>query len=708
VLASLGWASSGPDRAPALAASAPFTAGAAVVSFTPPCGPDGTPAVNNCALPPPGFQDPANCVAPPGFTGRRLFAFEEPYVDQQHSGHYDEGDPFVDCNGDGRWDGNFIGGGSNTPRFYDRVADPVGARAIVVSNGRQSAAVEVLDHEGAFNVYLAAIRAQAASLLGPHAGLHADNMYISSTHDESAPDSIGLYGVDAVTSSSNPYWVAYMERQSARAIADAWSSRRPATVHYGEAIEPATFRQCWSSYPFVDDQLVPVLQAVDAATGRTIATLADVSQHAETLGFNGGSALDPGAPVPTTLQQEKTWLSADWPYWFRRQLESDLGGVGIEMAGSVGSNETPQVLPTPVSRTPQQFVDAGHPAGCRTTFVADQNSMVPLGYYSETATLGTQLAAAVVSALASGTVSKSSDITGSRADVCLQVTNALFAVGGVAGIFGGRPSYLDPACTVPQPQPPSGNTAATFIKTDVAGFRIGDATFVSIPGEVFPFTYLRSFLGPDDMPCPDPNSSGACGGPPSPALACAHGNPYALPPWLMPHMHTTYRFIDGLAEDMVGYIFPCGNGIGVPGEYPVSNAAASGTDRFGCGHSDDSESASSGAADTLGVTAASLLDNLGGRRPAAAENIAVGRYVLPDGSLSRNPLGVPSSIACDVHTTFSPTGQATAVRLANGTTVVPAHWMSLSGRPQPRGPDRNTRGWIDAAGQRHWLDVFAG
>src|SRR5258708_20516676 len=196
-----------------------------------------------------------------------------------------------------------------------------------------------------------------------------------------------------------------MERQSARAIADAWSSRRPATVHYGEAIEPATFRQCWSSYPFVDDQLVPVLQAVDATTGRTSATLADVSQHAETLGFNGGSALDPGAPAPTTLEQEKTWLSADWPFWFRHQLESDLGGVGIEMAGSVGSNETPQVFPTAVSRTPQRFVDAGHPAGCRTIFTADQASMVPLGYSSEDVALRTQLASAVAPPLPSGPVS---------------------------------------------------------------------------------------------------------------------------------------------------------------------------------------------------------------------------------------------------------------------------------------------------------------
>jgi len=708
VLASFGWLTSATDRAPLQAADAPFTAGAAVVSFTPPCGPDGTPAANNCTPAPPGFKDPANCVAPPLFTGRRLFAFEEPYVDRQGTGHYDEGDPFVDCNLDGHWDGNFIGGGSDAPRFYDRVADPVGARAVVVSNGKRNVAVEVLDHEGAFNVYLAAIRTQAIALLGAHPGLHDGDIFISSTHDESAPDSIGLYGVDAVTSSSNPYWVAYMERQSAQAIATAWAQRRPATVRYAEALQPATFRQCFSSYPFVDDQLVPVMQAVDSASGQTIATLADVSQHAETLGFNGGSAPDPGAPTPTTLQQEKTWLSADWPYWFRHQLETDLGGVGIEMAGSVGSNETPQVFPTAISRTPQRFVDAGHPAGCRTTFVADQSTMVPLGYYSEDVALGSQLAASVEAALASGTTSASTEIAGSRSDVCLQVTNVLFAVGGVAGVFGGRPSYVDPLCTVAQPEPPTGNTAAAFIKTEVAGFRIGDGTFVSIPGEVFPFTYLRSFLGPEDMPCPDPNSSGDCGGPALPTVTCAHGNPYPLPPWLIPHMHTPYRFIDGLAEDMVGYIFPCGNGIGVPGEYPVTNPSADATDRFGCGHSDDSESASSNASDVLGTAAAAVLDHLSPGRPAAAEDIVAGRYVLSDGTLSRDPLGHPESIGCSVNQVFTATGPAVAVHLADGRTIVPAQWMSLSGRPQPGGPDRNTRGWIDAAGNRHWLEVFAG
>jgi len=690
-------------------AAGAFSAGAAVASYTPYCGPDGTPAANNCTPPPNGFVDPASgClpVGPTAFTGRRLFAFEEPYTDQQATGHYDAGDPFLDCNADGRWDGNFIGGGGNAPRYYDRVADAVGARALVVSNGARTIALEVLDDEGAFDVYLAAIRQMVGQMLPAGASLSAADVYISSTHDESAPDNIGLYGVSPATSSANPYWIAFMEHSAAQAVVNAYAALQPATLTYGEALEPATFRQCWSSYPFVDDQAVPVLQARSVAGGGVIATLADVSQHAETLGFNGGMAQDPNAPTPTTLDQEKLWLSADWPFWMRHQLESDAGGVAIEMAGSVGSVETPQVLPAPVDRTPQQFVDAGHPAGCRTLFDANQSTEVPLGYYTEDVALGTQMAQAVETALSAGAQSSTTDIAASRADICFQVTNGLFIAGGIAGVFSARPGYADPACTVPVPVPPNGSTTATYLKSQVAAFQIGDGTFVSLPGEVFPFTYLRSFLGPEDMPCPDPNSSGDCGGAAAPTVTCATGNPYALPPWLMPHMHTAYRFLDGLAEDMVGYIFPCGNGIGVPGEYPATNPSGDATDRFGCGHSDDSESASSDASDAIGSAAVTLLDSLSGsQRPP--EDIEQGRYVLPGGVLSRDPQGKPGSIGCQVNTAFSPGGPAVAVQLDGGAVITPFEWMSLSGRAQPAGPDRNTRGWIDADGTRHWLDVFA-
>jgi hypothetical protein len=409
---------------------------------------------------------------------------------------------------------------------------------------------------------------------------------------------------------------------------------------------------------------MPALQAV-AINGRTIATLGDVSQHAETLGFN-----------PDATQ--RNWVSSDWPNFFRSALEARYGGVGIEMAGSVGSVETPEVFSGPVSRTPQRFQDVSHPAGCRTLFDAN-GTMTPLGYSAETAVLGQDLAGAVESALdSSGTWSSSDTLWGTRASVCIPLTNALFAAAATLGVFSDRPGY-SAGCAVQNPVLPNGTTSGNEVQTQVAAFRIGDGEFVSVPGEAFPLTYLRGFLGPEDMPYPQ----------------------YGMPPWVLPHLHAPYRFVDGLAEDMIGYIFPRGNGVGVPGEYPVTNPQADSTDRFGCGHSDDSESATSQAADLLGGALVGLLDAHEGH----PENVVNGRYILPDGVRSRDPLGVPESLECTGATTFRPDGPATAVWLSGGQVVVPVAWMSLSGRPQTT-PDRDTRGWIDGQGGHHWLDVF--
>jgi hypothetical protein len=620
---------------------APFRVGAATVSFTPP-------RAGKLA------KDPADCGPSGAFDGPRKFAFEEPYKDQQGSGHFDPGDAYLDCNGNGRWDGNILGGGSDSPRFYDHVADKIGARAMVVSNGNRTIAVEVLDNEGAFNVYLQRIRRKVAA-----DGVNLDGIYISSNHDESAPDTIGISGVNPVTSSVNAYFARYMVRRSAKAIEKAVANQRSATIRYAEAKEPANLRQCWSSYPFVDDQQMPSLQAV-GRNGQVIATLANVSQHAETLGFNPDEA-------------QKKWISADWIHFFRAKLEHRFGGVAIEMAGSVGSVETPEVFSKVLSRVPQQFIDESHPAGCRTLF--DPNGeATPVGYDEETKALGQSLAGAVGQALSSrGRPSRSNAIWGKRANICIPLTNTLFALGAHLGVFADRPGYTN-NCTQRFPVAPNGSTSGDEVKSQVAAFRIGDGTFMSVPGEVFPFTFLRSFMGPNDMPKPD----------------------FPLPPWPMRHMHTPYRFIDGLGEDMVGYIFPQGNGVGVPGEDPGGND----TDRFGCGHSDDSEAASSQTGDIVGKALVGLLDAKFGK----PERIVHGRYVLPDGTISRDPLGHPE-IKCDVDTKFDFAGRAQRVWIPHRGKVKPAAWMSLDGRRQAK-PNRNTRGYFNKRGKRVWVDVF--
>jgi hypothetical protein len=200
---------------------------------------------------------------------------------------------------------------------------------------------------------------------------------------------------------------------------------------------------------------------------------------------------------------------------------------------------------------------------------------------------------------------------------------------------------------------------------------------------VFPFTFLRGPVGPEDM----------------------NYSQYALPAWPLPYMHTPWRFLDGLDNDMIGYIFPRGNDAGVPGQHVVKNPTATGTDRFGCGHSDDSEAVNDRAGDIIGTA---LVRTLSAHAAGGPEAIVQGRFVLPDGHLSRNPLGTTDTIKCTAptDTTFAADGPAVAVWEPGAGVVRPARWMDMLGRPQAT-PDRDTRGWFDAAGHRHWLDVFA-
>jgi hypothetical protein len=342
----------------------------------------------------------------------------------------------------------------------------------------------------------------------------------------------------------------------------------------------------------------------------------------------------------------------------------------------VGSVESPEVFPSAISRIPQQQIDESHPAGCRTLFEAS-GAHAPLGYHGETQAFGEQLAAAVEQGIgANAQPSYADTLWGERAAVCMPLSNTLFAAAAAAGVFANRPAY-NSDCSVQIPPSPAGNVAGTSLLTNVGAFQVGDGEFLSLPGEVFPFTYMRSFLSANDLPNPQANQ---------------------LPPWLYTYMNAPYRVFNGLAEDMIGYIFPKGNSVGIPGDDP-SNPSGSGSDRFGCAHSDDSEAASSSAGDMLGNALVPLL-----RKHATQERVVQGRYVLPGGAVSRDPQGGPV-LKCDVDKTYHYGGDAVAVDLPNVGIVHPAAWMALDGRPQAT-PDRDTRGYFTADGSRVWLDVF--
>ena len=270
-------------------------------------------------------------------------------------------------------DGNTLGGGSGSPRYYDHIADQVGARAIVVSNGRQTVAMEVVDNEGLFNTYADQIRAKVARRRLP-ARQHPD----SSPDDERLPTRSGSGGEgQECPSGTNAYFANYLVQQSALAIEQRLQQRARLYIRYAEAQEPANLRQCWSSYPFIDNQLMPVMQAVG--------TDGKVDRHARERQPARGDA---GASTAGSRQNNRSALDA--AIYARRgealglgrlavlvpdsALEPDLGGVGIEMAGLGRKRRDARGLPAPGwvggSRcpAPPRFVDEGHPAGCRTLF----------------------------------------------------------------------------------------------------------------------------------------------------------------------------------------------------------------------------------------------------------------------------------------------------------------------------------------------------
>ncbi len=658
-----------------------FVVGAAAVDITPPLASVAT-------------SNPANCDTTGTFNGPHLFSLEEPYKDLNGNGRYDAGDPldpstgppepFVDCptptaNGgvrppDGRWDGIYLDGGSGHNRIPTTVLDPIWARTIVVGNGVHTISITVADQEGVFKEIWDFVRQKVRA-----DGVILDEMFMSSTHDESAPDTIGIGGPSDVVSGVDPFYVEFMIAQTARSIEEAAQSLRRAIIRFGQ-IHPDDLIPCWSSYPFVADESIGVMQARDL-DGAVIATLVNYGIHAEELGFSDDS-------------QDRLHLSSDWPHFARTALEHQWGGVAVAMAGAVGSVEMPKVFDEMRSFLPVGTHSEPGNGGCRTIYDTS-GTYAPYGYLLSNEQRGERIAFWVSRALDVGVVSRASTIDFARTSLFVPLENALFKLAGAIGVFTYKKTYIN---GVEQPQAPNGAENGNDVKTDIGWFTIGDAQFVTTPGELFPFTYAHGFEGPDDLAVPE--------------FGPVHG-------WVMARMNAHWRFIEGLGEDMLGYIFPRSNAVGVPTN---SNPSPDDTDRFGCGHSDDGEAANQASGDIFNDAILALLP------PSPRDTVQVGRYIWPDGSLHRNPIG-DGRLGCDdASRGFTPAPAGGAI----GVWVLPAgvtefrrgvgtiyrlrdsgfgrarrglRWLDVRGQPQAAS-SMQTRGIIRGRRRRVWVDVF--
>lgn len=746
--------------------------GAATVDITPPP----YSVASNAAFVPACGSSPAQVAEL--WPGKRLFAFEEPYIPaiDPQLGQYVLGDPYCDANHAGHYEAPYIAGPPGQDHWPTSVqpGNPVQAVATVYQLGRTRIATVVVDSIGLFNVTMDQIRADAAKLVP-----QVNQVFVSSTHDESAPDPIGLWGPDgtglpgnsttqsaltstAVTSGVDNYYLSFLAHQAASAIKTAFLGLQPAELKLAYASLPPNVQECWSSYPFIADHVDPVMQAVNPFTGKVIFTLVNGNTHVETFAFSGVAA-------------DTTMFSADWAGVLRQDLASHYGGVGIEMSGLVGSVETPAVYPpgTQVVNVPGALHNvSGAVDGCSSVYPNPPGAKPISSAHAFVSAYGQAMASSAESALASPSARvyapwQVHHLVGQHKRLCVQLESNLFAVAFASGLFPDRPGYVDPSCSIGAsfnkvpapayhlPPGPVQGANALWVKTDVGVLTIGPAQLAYIPGEMFPLTAMRGHIDAAQMPFPT-----SCYNPVSGSYTC--GSPLPMTPWILPDMTEPYRFVAGLGEDMIGYMMPPGDFVGASlmsqslpsppsGALPFTTVGAptevneqpwlaaeltgpSGTDRFGYGHADDSESIGPHAGLEVTDALAALLGHLASKRVGHPEAVVAGLFVDAGGQTSDSPFPNPNPYA-PPGPNSSPKGFTGAVGVVvdsggqrvtycvaaqrSGACAGPgvrraAGWATFDGTPDPGTPGTNvgysvdTAGIITSSGAPLLVDVFAG
>jgi hypothetical protein len=648
--------------------------------------------------------DPGRAMTCPRavYDGTRLWRFEEPYRDTDGSGDFNYPDngtgirapePFCDYNHNGRWEGIYLSGGAD--HHATAIHDPIDARAVAFSDGTRTVVLVSVIAQGIFENYIREARTQAEALAGQATNQscgHIDEMVVSSNHNESSPDTIGLYGAPAdptdtagigLNSGIDEYYMDWLDSQMAAAAVAACDARQGATMREVDFPVPSDLEQeipnrfpttTDAGDPAAIDPKVRVLQALDAQ-GYPIFTMMNLADHNQDIG-------------QSDTYEESHSLSGDWPGYFHRRLEQDLanqygpghGGMAMFLVGDNGSME--DLITDP--RIPDPPCNNGG-NGC----------------YAQVELTGNRIADHVAAELASAKTVPPGPVGGERSTFCVPLENNLFAAAAAAGIFGERQAYTQtPAGCVPSGR--GGNS----VQTSVAVLDVGpQLQFIVNPGEAFPGLMLGGPWGIEDASCP------------------ARENP-PVPTW---HASASHRFQAGLGDDLIGYLKPAWSFLY---EEPIFTSADCTTDPHNHHHGLEEESVGPTASNLVAQKLTTLLD----QSPDPTAEIRLGRYVRADGSLTAaysapDDQGAPGHfpegavaiwLAAPGQTTLNAVpGQpnsGTIVALDGigsfGTRQVDANglFMDFDGAALTGGPDVNTRGMLVSARgfvkRRYYVNVY--
>ncbi|GMQ28568.1 hypothetical protein [Algoriphagus confluentis] len=412
----------------------------------------------------------------------------ETWTDANGDSRYrpEDGDTFEDENGNGQFDAIWLAGFHNS-RPAQGVLDPLWARAMVLQSGEIKMALCVIDMIGFGNDEVISARK-----LIMKSNPDLDYVLIASTHVHSSPDLIGQWGPSDYKRGVNPSYLNQVLEGIKNAVTEASSALRPAKFRFAEETEKLKPLVGDTRPPLVFDASLRLMQVLDAETGATLGTLMNWGNH------------------PETLWSDNIQISSDFPDPWRNGVEAGIleedslvmegvGGVAIFLNGAVGGLMTthPDMEVTdpysgkPILRQSPEKMRAQGKALAKITLESLQDTVwetfhaVPLHIRAKT--------------------------------IDLKMDNSLFHLAAILGIFE------------------RGFTSWKHIRSEVSAWTLGPATFVHVPGELYPEILHGGVESPE-------------------------GADFGIQPVEVPAIQTRipgkFKFFGGLTNDMIGYIVP--------------------------------------------------------------------------------------------------------------------------------------------------------
>jgi hypothetical protein len=344
----------------------------------------------------------------------------------------------------------YLGGYDHMDTPTAQAHDPLEVRAFFAGRGANAVAFAIVDSQGWFAGYqegpfgVTEARQDAAAelqRLGYDVG--PENLIVSSTHSHAAPTIMGVWGP------TDPEYLKRVHDATVQALVAAARSAHPAELWTGEGdisdiiahdLEGTDHFDGWGI-----DPSTPVLWARDPKTGATRGLYVNVPVHADQ--YDGSDSRQ---------------ASADHPGFTRAALDRLVGGTAVVAMGTLGRQET----------------------------------MGGIHLYSEVERQGRYITNAITRALGRARPVTDPTLAAAEQYVGVPAHNAALLALLYANAAGTNCDNPLDNCTIDRSYLPP-YLAGNVIGTWITAFRIGDAAWVSEPGEAFPevSTAIRDAVG---------------------------------------------------------------------------------------------------------------------------------------------------------------------------------------------------------------------